>query len=51
MLHLVYSLWSGETWAIPTKSRSDNPMFRFTLSYVRYALTALSTVAFGLSTN
>jgi hypothetical protein len=24
-------------------------MFRFTLSYVRYALTALSTVAFGVS--
>jgi hypothetical protein len=26
------------------------PMFRLTVSYVRYALTALSAVAFGTST-
>ena len=31
--------------------KGDRPMFRLTVSYVRYALTALSAVAFGSSLN
>jgi hypothetical protein len=33
------------------RSRRADPMFRFTLSYIRYVLSALSTVAFGLTMN
>jgi hypothetical protein len=36
-------------WDIPSERRPD--MFRYTLSYARYVLTALSTVAFKLAVN
>ena len=35
---------------ISSRKRTDH-MFRYTLSYVRYVLTALSTVAFKLAAN
>jgi hypothetical protein len=40
-------------WLLATYSRlrGENAMFRYTLSYARYILTALSTVAFKLAAN
>jgi hypothetical protein len=36
----------------PISDEREHPtMFRLTFSYIRYALTALSTVAFGTSLN
>jgi hypothetical protein len=37
-------------WDIPPERRTGH-MFRYTLSYARYVLTALSTVAFKLAAN
>jgi hypothetical protein len=36
---------------LPHSRKGISPMFRNTLSYARYVLTALSTVAFKLATN
>jgi hypothetical protein len=36
---------------MPHIEREQTAMFRFTLSYARYALSALSSVAFGITLN
>src|ERR1051326_3203967 len=35
----------------PESERNADPMFRYTFSYARYVLTALSTIAFKLAAN
>jgi hypothetical protein len=37
--------------SVPPTKKENQPMFRYTLTYARYVLTALSTIGFKLAAN